>query len=189
MLHRDVINDQLFNQYIAAKNDLFSLRLDHWIKREFLSSQWLGIVFATVIFIFLWWRLLDKKRLIEILLFGLFIAIISSIIDGIGTELNAWDYPIKLGPMYFPLVVVDLLMLPYILMLLYQYFADWKNYLVAITIASAIFCFIIEPFLRYTGIYVLYTWKYHYSFPIYILIALFCKWLMHLILLRQERSM
>ncbi len=191
MIYKNIFgtsNQLLFDQYIAAKKDLLSLRLEHWIKYEFLSSQWFGIIITTIFFIFIWWQLLDKKRLIELLLFGFFIATISSIIDGIGTELNAWDYPYKLGPMHFPLVVVDLLMLPYVLMLLYQFFTTWKSYLVAIIIASAIFCFIIEPVLKYTGIYEPYTWKYYYSFPIYIFIGLFCKWLMHVILCRQERE-
>ncbi|MEN6348705.1 MAG: CBO0543 family protein [Syntrophomonas sp.] len=191
MIYKSILgaaHNSLFDQYLSAKQYMFELRTEHWLKHEILSAQWFGIIIGTVIFILIWWRLLDKKRLVEILLFGFFIAATSSILDGVGTEINAWDYPYKIGPMLFPLVAVDLLMLPYIFMLLYQYFAKWKDYLVALTITSAVFCFIVEPILKYTGIYELYTWKYYYSFPIYILLGLFYKWLMQVIICRQKRE-
>ena len=181
-------NDLLFNEYLSAKGYMVALRIDHWIKHEFLSAQWFGIIIISIVFIFVWWRLLDKKRLMEILLFGFFIAITAGLLDGFGTEFNAWEYPVKILPAVFPLVVVDLLMLPFVLMLLYQYFGEWKPFLIAMIIASAVFSFIVEPIFEYAGMYKTYTWKYYYSFPIYILIALFSKWMMQAIILKQKKE-
>jgi len=191
MIHKyilDLNNRLLFDRYLEAKKEMTTLRIEHWYKYEFLSLQWFGIIFISIIFITVWWRLLDKKRLIEMLLFGFFIATSAAIMDGVGTEFNAWEYSVKVLPVFFPLIVVDLMMLPLILMLLYQFFTEWKGFLVAITITSAIFSFIVEPMVEYTGIYQTFAWKYYYSFPIYILMGLINKWLMQAIICRQKRE-
>lgn len=42
---------------------------------------------------FLWWMLVDKRRIIEISLVGLFISGIAFILDQIGVSLRYWIYP------------------------------------------------------------------------------------------------
>lgn len=181
-------NDVLFNEYLSAKGDMVALRIEHWTEHEFLSAQWFGLIIMAIIFVSVWWRLLDKSRLMEILLFGFFIVITAGLLDGFGTEFNAWEYPVKILPAVFPLVVIDLFILPTVLMLLYQHFGQWQPFLVAIIIASAIFSFIVEPIFQYFGLYKIYTWKYYYSFPIYMLVGLFSKWLMQVIILKQKKE-
>ncbi len=180
--------NMLFNEYVSAKGHMVALRIDHWIKYEFLSSQWFALIVTTILIISIWWWLLDKKRLVELLLFGFFVAATSSIMDGVGTEFNAWEYSVKILPTVFPLLMVDLSILPLVLMLLYQYFEEWKHFIMAMVIASAIFSFIVEPIFHYAGIYQIFTWTYYYSFPLYILIAAFYKWLMQVIIDRQMRE-
>ena len=63
-----------------------------------------------------------------------------------------------------------------------------KPFLIAMIIASAVFSFMVEPIFEYAGLYTTYTWKYYYSFPIYILMALFSKWLMQVIILKQQEE-
>lgn len=178
----------LWDKYLSTKREMYNLRVEHWLKNEFLSFQWFSIIIISLILTFIWWRLLDKRRLMEIFLFGFFVATLASILDGFGTELNAWDYGYKVLPTLFPLIAVDLLMVPFIMTLLYQYTTSWKTFGIAVTIMSAIFSFIVEPILKSCGIYHLYTWKYYYSFPIYIFVGLFCKWLMQVIIHRQTRE-
>lgn len=62
-------------------------------------------------------------------------------------------------------------------MFIYQYFREWKSFIIANVILAAIFTFIAEPITVWLGIYKLDNWKYIYSFPIYILKTALIKWI------------
>lgn len=62
-------------------------------------------------------------------------------------------------------------MLPVGYMLLYQWFVPWRSYMVAAAVMSAVMTWISEPVVSWMGIYVLVSWQYSYSFPIYMAIA------------------
>ena len=73
------------------------------------------------------------------------------------------------------LLPVDYVILPVIGAILYQKIPKWWHFLLACTIASAFMAFVCEPFAVYIGMYRLITWRYIYSFPIYIAIYVLVK--------------
>lgn len=86
----------------------------HWVNDEFLTWKWwLLLCLATVPWL-IWWRVTDKRRTHEILLFGLFIALCSVCMDLIGTQLLLWGYPDKVSQL-LPAQVESILLVPVLL--------------------------------------------------------------------------
>lgn len=123
----------------------------------------------------IWLKLVDRKRILEISLFGAVAMGLITILDAIGMELGLWGYRYKLAPLLPMLLPMDFSVLAVAHMLIYQYFRPWKSFIIALTVVGCIFAFIGEPFMEYVGIYQRYGWKYIYSLPIYIGKAVFCR--------------
>lgn len=87
-----------------------------------------------------------------------------------------------------PLVIVDLGVIPVVYMLIYQYFPDWKKFTIAISVNALLMAFIGEPIAVVLDIYQLNNWKYIYSFPLYIAMALILKWILIKILKNEDIS-
>lgn len=167
---------------------LIELRYEHWIHRDLFTFQWWLLVVLLIVPWFIWWRFVDKKRLLEILLYGMLILASTTQLDIIGNESNLWGYPYKILPMIPRLISVDFGVVPVIYMLLYQYFPKWKSFLTANLIMSAVFAFIAEPALVGLDLYQLHNWKNIYSFPIYFTMTSLMRWLAVLILAKQREA-
>ncbi len=50
--------------------ELTNLRHDFWLQHDLFSVQWWLLLAVFVISWYVWWRLVDKRRLMEIVLFG-----------------------------------------------------------------------------------------------------------------------
>jgi hypothetical protein len=153
------------------------LRINEWLQEDLFHFRWFFLIGVFVFSAFLWWKLVDKSRLPEITLHAGLTAIITLILDEIGEELTLWEYPSDILAIFPPLSAVDLASLPMIYSLIYQYFTTWKSFFRATLIMATIFCFILEPLLVWTDFYQVLKWKYYYGFPIYILMAIFIRWL------------
>jgi len=135
-----------------------------------------------------WWKLADRKVLVEVSCYGLLIIVISVLLDGLGVEMTLWGYPYKLFPLLERLFHADFTVLPITFMLIYQYFPKWKMFIGMCIIIAIIFAFVAEPFSVWLDIYEPYQWKSVYSFPIYVAMPVFCKWLLSIIVAVQNRS-
>ncbi|GAB6158572.1 hypothetical protein JCM39194_17720 [Desulfotomaculum varum] len=154
----------------------------HWLHHDLLTLQfWLLIILLIAPWI-IWYKLIAKKRLCEILLFGMIVSIIATTLDEFGCQLNLWEYVYDIEPLFPRLIPVNFTVLPVSYMLLYQYFKSWRSFLAAGFVMSALFSFLAEPVLVWIGIYQMLHWKHTYSFPIYIIIAVLVKWLTELVL-------
>jgi hypothetical protein len=173
----------LFKDVQDKRMDFLKPFREYWINHELLTWQWWMLLITLILVWVIWVKTVDRKRTQLILNFGLFVGIISTILDMVGTNHGLWAYPIRLYWAFIPpLVPYDLAYLPVIYMLVYQRHGQrWLNFLLVMIVVSAILAFIIEPLFNWMGIYVLYKWKYIYSFPIYILLACFVKFLVELI--------
>ncbi len=152
--------------------------MDHWFNENLLTFGWWFLLISMVAFGVAWWFLLDKSRITEILLYGFMIAIVVKTLDTLGVAFLFWGYPNKLFPVIPSIIEIDIGHLPFVYMLIYQYFRSWKCFFAAMTITASIFSFVFEPIAVWLGIYQLYKWESIYSFPIYIVIGVFLKWLM-----------
>lgn len=155
---------------------LRKLWLDYWANEVVFTYQWWINVFLLIFPFFLWWRLIDKTRIIEISMVGLIISIISFIFDQIGSSLGFWTYPYTLTPLERDLwAIADFSILPLIYMMLYQWFPKWKTYIVGTIIFALFAAFVGEPIFQWLGIYVMLKWEHIYSIPGYIFIGIFVK--------------
>jgi len=68
------------------ENGLSYYRYLHWINYEFLSFPWILLTIIAILVIILWIKLVARKNLIEILLFGVLIAITGVTFDEFGYE-------------------------------------------------------------------------------------------------------
>lgn len=181
-----VSEEPLWKKLIEVRTQLRDINLEHWLHNNvFTLTWWLSLIIVILVF-FLWWKLADKTRLLEITAYGLMVAITAIILDITGTGLILWGYPNMLLPFVPPLFAADLSILPVAYMLIYQYFSDWKPFAVAALVLALFLSFIVEPIAVWLEAYEMNNWKHIYSFPIYIVLALSLKWVMNKILAKQS---
>jgi hypothetical protein len=166
-----------WNEIIDLRRDARDKELEYWLSESLFTFNWWFLLVTTILFFAIWVYLLDKKRILEISAFGLLIGTIAFILDTIGSNMVLWSYPDSVFPIISPILEIHKFHMPIIYMIVYQYFQPWKGYLTALIISAAVFAFIFEPITVWLGIYVIYQWKYVYSFPIYILIGIILKWI------------
>lgn len=160
---------------VEIQQELTSIHIEEWIKQDVFLFRWwflLGLIFVSLL---VWWKLLDKSRLHETFLYAVLATIIVLGIVEYGEELTLWDYPTDIIPIFPPLTSINLISLPLIYSLTYQYFMTKKSFAWATVIITAVICFIIEPILVWGGFYELLHWEYYYSFPIYVSLAILVR--------------
>lgn len=150
-------------------------RIDNWIDTDFNTVSWWFQIALVVISIAIYWGLVDKKRLLELIFYGFTAQTISIWLDEVGYELGLWYYPLDLLPVFPPSTAIDYILLPVIYALIYQYFRSWKTFIPATILMSGLFSFLLEPLLSKFGFYVVVKWNFYCSFPIYITIAILLK--------------
>lgn len=181
----DAMNS-LQNTILELQRQLVEASISYWKNYVFNTWQWWVNIGLLILPVILWWKLVDKKKLIHILFFGFLANGFAVLFDIIGETLVIWDYPYLIIPMDYILIDTDYAVLPVAYMLTYQYFLNWKGFIISNIIISGVFSFLAEPLLVWIGFYELHSWKYIYSFPIYIIIAIFCKWLTEVLIKMQS---
>ncbi|OIJ22432.1 hypothetical protein BKP45_07300 [Anaerobacillus alkalidiazotrophicus] len=171
-------NQPTWEEIVNLREILKETNVQYWLNENLFTFPWWFLLITMILFWVIWWIIVDKSKLMEILLYGIMATVIVILLDVIGVSLMLWGYPNMLTPLIPPIFAIDVGHLPVLYMALYQYFPSWKSFLAAMIIAAFVFAFIFEPFTVWLGIYELNNWKYIYSFPIYILIGVFLKWLL-----------
>lgn len=156
------------------KYELFHLSIKHWINYEFLTWRWFLKILLLIMFVFLFYKFADRKRILEIVAYGLFISLVSTVLDVIGTLSGLWEYPYRLLPLEFS-EIHDFVVIPIVYMLAYQYFPGWKAFIIANTILAGISAFVMEPIFIMLKFYRPIAWEHIYSFPIFLAIAIIGK--------------
>ncbi len=178
---------ELINQMIQTKIMYKQLSIEHWVKYEVFTCQWwLGIASVSLPLL-LWWKLVDRRRILEITVFGFIISTSATFLDVAGSESMLWNYPIRILPQIPLLFPVDFVLVPIIYMLIYQRYNAWKQFLFTNTIVALVLAFVVEPLAVYIKQYQLIYWKFEYSFPIYILLAVFGRLFVNKMLSLQEK--
>jgi hypothetical protein len=161
---------------IDLKNELYHLSIQHWLNYEFLTWRWFLKIFIIAFLIFIFYKFIDRKRIFEIVAYGTFIALISTILDIIGTYLVFWEYPVRVLPIEFS-EIHDIFLIPIIYMLAYQYFIKWKSFIIANTILAIFASFVIEPLFILLNFYKPIEWKHIYSVPLFLAIAIMNRYI------------
>lgn len=165
----------LWTKILEHSEKLAHLRKSHFLHDTLWSYQW-WILVATVIVLWgLWVIFLDRKRLRNILLVGLFALTFAIILDDVGMSRAFWAYPYNIVYFSTRLTPVDTVVLPVAYMFIYQYFRRWIPYIIVCILFSAFASFIAEWIFVQLNMYELIQWKFIYSFPIYIVIGIIIK--------------
>lgn len=178
---QDQINEILHN--------LIAARTENWLNHDLFSWQWFLLVFVTIAAWVIFWKLADKRRLDELLLYGMIIMAITINLDEIGTELLLWTYPIKIMPLFPRMIAVDHAAVPVIYTLVYQYFDTWKGFTWAMLGVAASFSFIAEPMLELMDLYAVDNWKHYYGIPIYVLMAVMSRYIVKKVYQIKQKHM
>jgi hypothetical protein len=179
--------DPQIDEIINMKQQLRGLFIEHWLTKEvFTWVWWIGIATLVIPFI-IWLIVVDKKRMLEICVFGLIVNVSSIFLDVVGSEFVLWEYPVHILPQLPLLFPVDLVILPVVYMIVYQKYSKWWPYLITSAIAAAVLAFCFEPLAVLAGQYKLIIWKYYFSFPIYIMVAAFSKLVVQGLLAVQKK--
>lgn len=180
--------ESLLGEMEDVHRKLTELRQDYWLHYDLFSPQWWLMLAALVLPWIVWWKLVDKARLKDMMLYGVSIGYLIFLLDHFGYELNLWTYPHKLLRFIPELSAVDFAMLPVLHMLVYQYFTKWRSFLIAETIMGAVFAFVLEPLSVWIDLYEMLNWRHVYSFPIYVAKSALVKGALEGLLRRGGRS-
>jgi len=167
--------DQLQEEIIQLKEKLNDMFVQHYWESEIFTPTWWISIALAIVPIFIWWKVVDKKRLLEMSVFGLLVNVIATFLDIGLSDHMMWEYPVRILPQMALLLPVDYVIIPVAGTILYQKFPKWRHFLMACTATSAFMSFVCEPIAVYIGMYRLLTWRYIYSFPIYIAIYAIIK--------------
>ncbi len=157
-------------QIKETQQKLSDLRWIYWQDQVLFTWQWWLLLFGTILLSVLWIRFVSKERLVPILLFGSLTLLVVIFLDVLGAELLLWEYPKMVLPWGSRIICIDI-MIAVFYMFVYQWARSWPIFLLAMTLLSAGFSFLFEPFSIAVSIYIPYNWSLLYSFPIYIAIG------------------
>jgi len=178
-----------FEQVLDAEEKVTQIEYMHWIKNEVFTFQFWLLVAMLIVPWIIWWKLVDKKKFLEISIYGLLVITVVTFLDEVGCQLNLWEYRFDIEPLFPRLIPMNFAMFPVGYTLVYQYFPKWKSFIIANIVTGALFAFVGEPIFIAIKIYVLLGWKHIYSFPIYIVIAIALKALTQLIMKIHRRAL
>ncbi len=160
----------------------------YWYEHNYLTIRWWILVLLSVLSPIVWFKMVDKKRIIEITTFGMFYGIIAIFLDSIGSNAMVWTYPVRITPYLYPQMYpydVGIVIIPF--MLVYQKAGEhFKRFFIHTGLLAASVAFLAEPTMEWLNMYKEITWKNIYSFPIYWVIGLIC-WYIVKVLKKIER--
>lgn len=122
-----------------------------------------------------WIKLVDKRRLKEILLFGSFVAVAAGFIDLVGVTAGLWEHDTRLFPFSPSLFPFDYTIVPILYMLVIQYTSSWRNYLIGSLLVAAFNSFVINPVYVMVGILQYHKFNYFYMFVLIFVVTTIIK--------------
>lgn len=153
------------------------LQLSDWLHDDLHKWTWYFNLLLTLVPLYICWKLIDRRRLLELLVYGLFLGAIITLMDSLGLAFNLWDYPDRLLPITPRLFPVNLVGLPIVYMLVYQFIQPWGKFIMANLVVAALFAFVGEPIFIWLNLYHPVLWHPLYSFPIYFALPLLARWI------------
>lgn len=150
---------------------LWELSYTNWKTEVLFSPRWWILVALIIAAYLIWWVLVEKRRLSQIILFGSFIAVGRIVMDLVGNNLVLWSYDIREVPFVPSPFLHDFTITPIVLMLVYQYNHSWKKFLIWTAVAVGGITFVFFPALIAFGYLKYYHWNHVYSFVLILFIA------------------
>lgn len=172
--HKDKDGVDLKSLY-DIQMELWKYSFQRWSTKELFSFAWLFNIAVIIILYVIWVKVVDKRRLKDLLLFGSLIAVCAGFIDMAGITIGLWEYKVRLLPVSTSLFPFDYTAIPILYMLVFQYTISWRNYLIGSLLASAFFSFVISPIYVLIGIKQYHNFNYLYMFILVFVITTIVK--------------
>lgn len=150
-----------------------------WRDYMFLTWRWWVCLAIFAVPLVIWLLFRDKKTTFSLLVSGLFMAVISFLLETIGMAFGLWSYQVKVFPVVPPYIPWDFSVIPVATM----FFIQWKskyNLFVKSIIFSLTASFIAQPLATMLEIYNPKHWPHYYSFPIFVVLYIIAHSLYHL---------
>jgi hypothetical protein len=163
----------IHEQIKQAKRVLNKLVVEDW-KSELFSPAWLGIIAFILLSYYICFRLLDKRRLTQLLLYGSLMTVSMTVIDIFGTQFGFWTFLTRVMPIVPSVLFFDYTIIPLYYMLVYQYSSTWRSFAAWNAVLAGIISFIFFPLLTALKLFKLYNWRYIYFFPLIYILAFIC---------------
>lgn len=157
---------------VPFQRQLTAIHIERWLREDVFTFRWWLLLVLLTLSLYLWWKIVDKKRLPEIMLYTMLTMIVVMAKVEYGQELTLWDYPTDILPIFPPLTSIELISMPLIYSLVYQFFRGRKSFIWATLITTAIVCFILEPLMAWGELYELLHWEYYLNYPLYAAMAI-----------------
>lgn len=153
--------------------ELERLSMERWLSDEVFSFGWFLMLGILIIFYAVWLKLLDKRKITELLLIGSLTAVVKSLNSMfLGQMLGLAEYTIRLVPVHSNIFITSMTISPIIVMLAEQYSSTWGGYIVRAGIGYAILCFGIFPLYILVGVLKIYNWNVLYHFLVLFTLSL-----------------
>jgi len=183
-----IISPAGFGPDVQDQWRLTMARINEWLNDELFKLNWWILLALFLINLFLWWKLADKRRMSELVLYTALVILWIIVLDEVGEELSLWYYTSDIIPLFPPITAIDMSCLPLLYMLIYQYTKTWKSFLIASAVMSIVFCFVFEPIFVWSGVYKMLTWKSWYGLPIYFFIGVASRFIMRRISVIMQKA-
>ncbi|WP_188206964.1 CBO0543 family protein [Alkalibacillus aidingensis] len=178
-------NNPTWEDITNIREELFQTYLQYWVDNEVFSLNWwvlLTLLFAIPI---IWWVLADKRRIFELLAYGLLVSALATFFDSLFMSMVLFGHKTRLIPILPPLLPY-LTMIPFLYMLIYQWFTTLKSLTISTIFLALILAYVAEPILVWMDIYNLQKWTHTYSFAVYLTLGILSKLVM--MFLVKEKS-
>ena len=116
--------------------------IEKWLSEQFLSPVWIGLFLFVLFTYILFFYLADKKRIVELLLFGSLVAVAFSIYDSVGELIGLWATFFRMVPLQQNFFMSDLTIVPLYAMLIYQYSTSWKTFFATTVVWAGLVAFV-----------------------------------------------
>jgi len=167
--------------------ELWNLTYTQWKTQTLFSIQWWSMIALIAICYAIWWVIVDKRRLSQILLFGSFVAIQRVVFAIIGTNAVLWSYDIRETPFFPSPFQLDFTLMAMVFMVVYQYCHSWKKFLIWTGVVAGMISFVFYPILIKLGFLTFYHWNLFFAFILVSGVPLFSRWVVLGILNIQQK--
>lgn len=128
-------------QILKTSEYLSNLIVTQWVNQHFLSPTWFILVFIILFSYALFFYLVDKQRIMEILLFGSLVATAVVVYDAILLQFGYWTTLISVLPFYPNIFLGNVTLIPLYAMLVYQYTSSWRSFILWNAVWAVLFIF------------------------------------------------
>ncbi|SIT07924.1 CBO0543 family protein [Alicyclobacillus vulcanalis] len=179
MTHFDVVE--------SVRRQLTDLTRVYWFQHDLGTWQWWLFVTLAIVPWLVFVRFVDRTRVLQVLCYALAMAVVSSVLDIIGSDLMLWGYKVRLLWFVYPtLMCTDMTIIPVTFALIYQTCRRWWTFL-AVSLAFAVAYALMELVFQYFDIYIPYRWNLLYSIPIYVFLASADKFMLDALVASERR--